>query len=231
MVPEEDCDTNTGISRKLFGGCCIHIFDPVEHSLNTLFFVANFFQNHNYADGRLAVLLEMNDYVTAVLSKVDLVEIGEEEAIVARTLASSAAAAAAQDHATTTHNSTAVASTALHVQTERSTATAAASAPPNPRSQSADYYSTPAAVPTLQLQHPAAAPSSTNFPSVVSAVYALRRGGNRQETLHAVDNLIQLCNFGGELCLPAVKQMMAAGKIFNRLFSRTDFLFNLFSNI
>jgi len=48
----------------------------------------------------------------------------------------------------------------------------------------------------------------------VSAVYALRRGGNRQETLCAVDNLIQLCNFGGELCLPAVKQMMAAGKMF-----------------
>jgi hypothetical protein len=48
-------------------------------------------------------------------------------------------------------------------------------------------------------------------PSVVSAVYALRRGGTRQETLTAVENLIQLCNFGGELCLPAVKQMLAAG--------------------
>jgi len=57
-----------------------------------------------------------------------------------------------------------------------------------------------------------AAAAPTNFPSVVSAVYALRRGGNRQETLSAVDNLIQLCNFGGELCLPAVKQMMAAGE-------------------
>jgi hypothetical protein len=62
-----------------------------------------------------------------------------------------------------------------------------------------------------QAAQQAAAAAGQSFPSVVSAVYALRRGGTRQETLNAVDNLIQLCNFGGELCLPAVKQMMAAG--------------------
>lgn len=71
---------------------------------------------------------------------------------------------------------------------------------------------TAAIVPPLAAQHQAsAANAANNFPSVVSAVYALRRGGNRTETLAAVDNLIQLCNFGGELCLLAVKQIMAAG--------------------
>jgi hypothetical protein len=54
--------------------------------------------------------------------------------------------------------------------------------------------------------------SQGGFPSVVSAVYALRRGGTREQTLCAVDNLIQLCYYGGsDLCLPAVKQMTAAG--------------------
>ena len=45
--------------------------------------------------------------------------------------------------------------------------------------------------------------------SIVTTVYALRRGGDRQTTLAAVDGLIELCNFGGKICLPAVKQMMS----------------------
>ncbi len=132
------------------------------------------------------MLLEMNDYVTAVLSKVDLVANSQEEA-------------------------------------PRAAATAAQPAPQaqaHARSQSADYRKPEFVTMEMPLhpiqqqqqQQQQAVSTATNFPSVVSAVYALRRGGNRQETLNAVDNLIQLCNFGGELCLPAVKQMMAAGK-------------------
>ena len=83
--------------------------------------------------------------------------------------------------------------------------------------QNNNYYQkeiipTQAMVQAQQQQEQAATASGHSFPSVVTAVYALRRGGNRSETLQAVDNLIQLCNYGGELCLPAVKQMMAAGK-------------------
>ena len=83
--------------------------------------------------------------------------------------------------------------------------------------QNNSYYQkeiipTQAMVQAQQQQEQAATASGHSFPSVVTAVYALRRGGNRSETLQAVDNLIQLCNYGGELCLPAVKQMMAAGK-------------------
>lgn len=131
------------------------------------------------------MLLEMNDYVTAVLSKVDLVEASAaEEPTVAAVMARPAQPEPAVPQ--------------LHA-----------------RSQSADYkksdYVSVSAAPMVQQQQQTLS-TATNFPSVVSAVYALRRGGNRQETLHAVDNLIQLCNFGGELCLPAVKQMMAAGK-------------------
>ncbi|KAJ1444151.1 hypothetical protein B484DRAFT_388927, partial [Ochromonadaceae sp. CCMP2298] len=51
------------------------------------------------------------------------------------------------------------------------------------------------------------------YASVVSAAYALRRGGNREETLIAVDNLAYLCNFGGELSVPAVQYMMDGGAL------------------
>eukprot|EP01038_Epipyxis_sp_PR26KG_P008817 gene8817-11905_t len=54
-----------------------------------------------------------------------------------------------------------------------------------------------------------------NFDSsyIVSTVYALSRGGGRQETLAAVNKLIVLCNLGGDVRLTAVKAMMAAGAL------------------
>jgi len=42
-----------------------------DNSQNTLF--PSFLQHHNYADGRLAVLIELNEYVTLVLNKLDLI--------------------------------------------------------------------------------------------------------------------------------------------------------------
>lgn len=68
------------------------------------------------------------------------------------------------------------------------------------------------ATPLAAAQQQAAAAAANSNPTVVSAVYALRRGGTRQETLTAVEHLALLCNAGGELCLPAVKQMCSAGK-------------------
>ena len=55
--------------------------------------------------------------------------------------------------------------------------------------------------------------SPLQYPTVVSALYALRRGGGREDTLTVVENLIKLGNFESEVHLPAVKQMMATGAL------------------
>eukprot|EP01034_Spumella_vulgaris_P022664 gene22664-28808_t len=44
-------------------------------------------------------------------------------------------------------------------------------------------------------------------------VYALSRGSNRVQTLGTVNKLIALCNFGGDVRLAAVKEMMSAGAL------------------
>lgn len=49
--------------------------------------------------------------------------------------------------------------------------------------------------------------------NIVSAVYALRRVAEREETLIAVENLISICDLEGEVRISAVKQMMTAGAL------------------
>lgn len=49
--------SDTSINLKVLPTVFIHIYT----------------QAHNYSDGRLAILIELNDYVTMVLSKVDMV--------------------------------------------------------------------------------------------------------------------------------------------------------------
>jgi hypothetical protein len=48
--------------------------------------------------------------------------------------------------------------------------------------------------------------------SIKNAVLILRRG-NAKETLTAVDRLLELCNFGGEIRLHVIKRMMSAGAL------------------
>jgi hypothetical protein len=48
---------------------------------------------------------------------------------------------------------------------------------------------------------------------IAPIVYALSRGTDRIETLKTVDKLTKLCNFGGEVRLAAVKEMMSAGAL------------------
>lgn len=46
-----------------------------------------------------------------------------------------------------------------------------------------------------------------------NAIYAVRRGGNKEDISTAVEDLIQLGNFTGTVSLPTVKQMTAAGAL------------------
>lgn len=52
-----------------------------------------------------------------------------------------------------------------------------------------------------------------DFSTILSAVYSLRRGGDRGETLNAVNSLLRLCNGEDEIRYAAVKQMMSAGAL------------------
>lgn len=161
-------------------------------------------------DGRLAVLLELSDYTSIVLDKVDQIlpaEVFGEPFNVATPIFAPLKDSEHQSARTRTRGR--LTSTGRKYDSSQDLLW---QAPPGQGQGqgSASATCTPQ-VAAQQAADAAAAAAASNFPSVVSAVYALRRGGTRQETLSAVDNLIQLCNFGGELCLPAVKQMLAAG--------------------
>lgn len=55
--------------------------------------------------------------------------------------------------------------------------------------------------------------SDPSHTAVIAAVFALRRGGDRDDTLLAVNNLIKLCHYGGEINKYAAKVMMSAGAL------------------
>lgn len=48
-------------------------FVPIFVSDSNIHIFLYLYQHHNYADGRLAVLIELNEYVTLVLNKLDLI--------------------------------------------------------------------------------------------------------------------------------------------------------------
>eukprot|EP01033_Poteriospumella_lacustris_P004825 gene4826-3460_t len=56
-------------------------------------------------------------------------------------------------------------------------------------------------------------PVPSFVPSVVSAVYAVKRSNHREEIAKAVDNLTKLCNLGNDVNLTTIKQMTTAGAL------------------